>query len=99
MLSLLMIASADNYVTVNWLKENRLEKTMLRIPLKKVEEQLSPLPGLFRCHRSYLVNLGMVEKVSGNSQGYKLHLPHIDAPVPVARSVSRDLIRLVNGKA
>jgi hypothetical protein len=78
---LLFIESADNYsklVFVNGKSE------LLRSSLSRLESQLNTTK-LVRCHRSYIANLNWVEKVSGNAQGYKLHLTHTDFQVPVAR--------------
>jgi DNA-binding LytR/AlgR family response regulator len=41
-----------------------------------------------KCHRSCIVNLDKVVKVSGNAQGFKLHLKETDFVVPVARKYS-----------
>ena len=56
-----------------------------------MEKQLSDLPQFFRCHRTYLVNLDRVGHVSGNAQGYKLHLEGIDNLVPVSRSLNEEI--------
>lgn len=80
----LMIAS-DNYVEVVYRKGNTLQRSLLRAPLKQMEESLSGEPQFFRCHKSFMVNLNKVEHVSGNAQGYKLKLTQWDDPVPVSR--------------
>lgn len=83
---LLYITSADNYVEVHFLDKNQVEKKLLRNPLKVYEEQLTPYFHFWRCHKSYLVNLNRVERVSGNAQGYKLHLNSAQEQVPVSRN-------------
>jgi DNA-binding LytR/AlgR family response regulator len=81
---LLFIASADNYVEVYWESEGMEQKELLRNTLKNLSRELTTHSQLFRCHRSYLVNLEKVEKVTGNSQGYKLHIgSHV---IPVSRN-------------
>ena len=95
---LLLISAADNYVVIFQKTTSGIEKTMLRNTLKQVATQLVEYPTLFRCHRSYFVNLDLIEKVAGNSQGYKLHFPNLPDPIPVSRSVAKDLIQLVNGE-
>ncbi len=48
---------------------------------------------LVRVHRSYLVNLQRVARVSGNAQGYRLHLSAPDVePVPVGRTYSEAVL-------
>lgn len=49
-------------------------------------------PHIVRCHRSYIVNLDRVERVTGNAQGYKLHLLGGQFQVPVARQYNDSLI-------
>ncbi len=83
---ILAVESADNYVTVYFLKEGRLEKKMLRSSLQKIEEALSPFPGLERSHRSWIINLSHAGQASGNAQGLLLHVPAAELWVPVARS-------------
>lgn len=85
---LLYISAADNYVEVNYLENELPAKQLLRNTLKQIEEKYPGHPGLFRCHKSYLVNLNNVSRVSGNAQGYKLHLQGIEPPIPVSRSLN-----------
>ncbi|WP_048922273.1 LytR/AlgR family response regulator transcription factor [Rufibacter radiotolerans] len=82
---LLFIEASDNYCTVFHVEENRLQKTLLRSSLSRLENQMAA-PGIFRCHRSYLVNFSQVQQVSGNAQGYKLQFAQTAQQVPVARS-------------
>lgn len=84
--------AADNYVEVVWFSGTEVKKKLLRTTLKKMEEQLVGEPYLFRCHRSYLVNLRKVISVTGNSQGYKLVFEGNPFMVPVSRSLN-DMIR------
>lgn len=83
--NLLYIAASDNYCTVFYTEDDKQAKTLLRSSLSRLENQISA-PCIVRCHRSYLVNLDKVTSVSGNAQGYKLHLELTTEPVPVARS-------------
>ncbi len=91
--NLFFIESSDNYSTVFYQKDNTLQKELLRSSLTRLEGQIN-LPNIVRCHRSYIVNLNKVEKVTGNAQGYKLHLKSLDLTVPVARKYSEIVERL-----
>ncbi|MEZ4905648.1 MAG: LytTR family DNA-binding domain-containing protein [Spirosomataceae bacterium] len=82
--SLLFIESADNYLEVVYWIENKVQKELLRSSLSRIENQINH-SAILRCHRSYIVNLEQVKSVSGNAQGYKLHLHHWDSALPVAR--------------
>lgn len=83
---LLFIASADNYVFIYSKNSVGVRKELLRNSLNRVEEALKNYPGIFRCHRTAIVNLDNVKYATGNSQGYALQFNHIDKTVPVARS-------------
>lgn len=84
--AIICLQSSDNYVTVVELHDGELRTTMLRMTLKSAEERTNNYPHIMRCHKSYMVNLKFVSDVSGNAQGYKLHIPALDFPVPVSRS-------------
>ncbi len=90
---LLYLEAADNYVKVFARKNGILEKNMLRSTLKKMESQLEEHDQFFRCHRTYIVNLNKVEQVSGNAQGYKLHLKELEDLIPVSRSLNAEIDR------
>lgn len=81
----LFAQAADNYVDVFYLENQVAKKRTLRTTLKAVGVNLEAHPHFFRCHKSYLVNLHQVIRVSGNAQGYKLHLKDSDALIPVSR--------------
>jgi len=91
--SLYFIESSDNYSTVFYEKNQKLQKELLRSSLTRLESQISS-ENIVRCHRSFIVNLDKVEKVTGNAQGYKLHLKSPELLVPVARKYSKIIERL-----
>lgn len=91
--SLYFIESSDNYSTVFYEKQGKLQKELLRSSLTRLESQISS-ENIVRCHRSFIVNLDKVEKVTGNAQGYKLHLEAPELLVPVARKYSEVVERL-----
>lgn len=82
---LLFIRAADNYVEVYFVENKQIQKILLRNSLKALEDTLE-MKQIFRCHKSYLVNLDQVIRVSGNAQGYKLHLKACDELIPVSRA-------------
>lgn len=93
---LLFIESSDNYSTVVYLKNSptglaQPVKPLLRSSLSRLEGQIN-LPHIVRCHRSYIINLDRVERVTGNAQGYKLHLLDGQFRVPVARKYNDTLV-------
>ncbi len=88
---LLYIESSDNYCTIVYSKNGRPVKPLLRSSLSRLEGQISQ-PHIVRCHRSYVVNLDRVERVTGNAQGYKLHLFGGQFQIPVARKYNDTLV-------
>ncbi len=91
--SLYFIESSDNYSTIYFENQGKLQKELLRSSLTRLESQISS-ENIVRCHRSFIVNLDKVEKVTGNAQGYKLHLKSPELLVPVARKYSEIIERL-----
>ncbi len=88
---LLFIRAAENYVEVHYLLKQQLQRKLIRTTMKSVCDTVAHLPGLFRCHKSYLVNLSKVKRVSGNAQGFKLHLAQSEEPVPVSRNLNQEI--------
>lgn len=56
------------------------------------------LPFIIRCHRAFLVNIRMVVKVDGNSQGYKLNLEGCEEDVPVSRAYAKEVKALIENR-
>ncbi len=81
--------ASDNYLEIYYLKNEKLQKALLRNTLKNIEMDFAAFPQLFRCHRSFLINLNNIKKVEGNSQGYKLTFEKTDFQVPVARNLAK----------
>jgi len=91
--NLLFLKSANNYVEVFYLKEGKIQREILRNSLSKIIAQISS-DQFIQCHRSYFVNTQHIQKISGNAQGYKLHLnAYEEALIPVARSKGKELIQ------
>ncbi|HUP11680.1 MAG TPA: LytTR family DNA-binding domain-containing protein [Niastella sp.] len=92
------ITSADNYVRIFYVKGQQSTSHLLRNTLRKAEEVLAANPQFFRCHRAYIVNLSEVQHVSGNAQGFKLHLRDMEDTIPVSRNLNKQLSeRLTQG--
>jgi len=85
------IVAQDNYVQVYFFENEVLKNRMLRATLRKKEDLLATWPQFFRCHRTYLVNFDKVEKVSGNAQGYRLHLRGVEETIPVSRNLNEQV--------
>ncbi len=93
---LLWVESSDNYCTVVYRQGGKINRLLLRSSLSRLADQINQ-PRIVRCHRSYLVNLNRVERVTGNAQGYKLHLSGGDFIVPVSRQYNDTLVVELKG--
>ena len=82
---LVYIHSADNYVEVFYHKNGGLQHTLIRNTMKALEGKFTGHGDILRCHKSYLVNFRKVTHISGNAQGYRLHLSGVNNLIPVSR--------------
>ena len=75
----------SNYLELFYDSSN--DNDLKRLTLKEFLDQLKSYPFIFKTHRSYVVNLNAIESVSGNAQGYVLHLKNYSKrTIPVSRS-------------
>jgi DNA-binding LytR/AlgR family response regulator len=93
---LYFIKSASNYVEIYTNDNDLIKARLIRTSLKKVEELFSEFSFLFKCHRTYIVNLEKVKSISGNSQGCLLLLENSGYTVPVSRSYIKELQEKIN---
>lgn len=82
---LLFVKADGNYIELTQSNGNQITTEVKRISLTQFETQIAAYPHFFRCHRTYLVNMFKVEKVSGNSQGYQLSFNETPIKIPVSR--------------
>lgn len=92
-----MIRSDGNYLEVFFRESDTIKKHLLRNRISAVEEAL-PTPPFVQCHRSYIVNLSKVRKISGNARGYELSLEGMEAPVPVSRGKAALVLDLLKSR-
>ena len=95
--SIIYVASEGNYSQIFFRDNNSVEKKLIRVSMKNIEEQIEQFNTLVRCHRSYFVNIQNVKNVIGNARSSYINLHDIDFQVPVSRNFSRALlIRIQN---
>jgi len=87
---LLCIESEGNYLNIWCVEDGKIVSHVIRNTLKNVEEQVANAPGLFRCHRAYIVNLRYVEHADGNSQGYRIKVKYLQKLIPVSRNYTKE---------
>jgi len=84
--AILYIEAKGNYLEVNWI-ENEIRRTrMVRRTITNMENEFNASEILFRCHRSFILNLDRIENFSGNAQGLLVSLRGSRQQVPVSRS-------------
>lgn len=77
----------QNYVTIKYLKKNRVHKKIIRSTLSEVDNQI---PNAHRIHRSYLVNPDHIKRINGNSRKKKALLSIPGEKIPVSPSIKSD---------
>lgn len=76
--SIILIKSADNYIEVYYESEGIIKNQMIRSSLIKVEHMLEEFDFIFKCHRSFIVNINYIKEIEGNYLGYKLYFENIN---------------------
>lgn len=84
--SLIFIESADNYVEINYVSQNKLNKFLLRNSMKRMEELLVGT-NVCRCHRSYIVNMEHVTAMRRNAEELEMEfrIPEIKK-IPISKT-------------
>jgi len=93
--NLVCIEANDNYSAFYYYKQNLLTKELYRISMKNAESHLKGFENILRCHKSYIVNIGFIKDITGNAQGYKLHIKDIDFEIPVSRKFPKDILQKI----
>ncbi|WP_163323951.1 LytR/AlgR family response regulator transcription factor [Draconibacterium mangrovi] len=91
----LYIESTDNYVTVNFILEGKLQRKLLRNTLKNMESQLGS-ESILRCHRSFIVNTQNVDFVQKENKKLSLHLNSSEVTIPVSEKYSPLLLTVLS---
>ena len=84
---LLVLESTDNYVSVFYLLEGKVQRELLRNTMKNLEDLLKETT-ILRCHRSYMVNSENVEFVKKEGKKLLIKVRLIDKPIPVSEKYS-----------
>lgn len=83
--NIIVIKSADNYIKISYLKNEKVEMQLIRSTLKSIESLLMHKSQFVRCHRTCIVNIDFVEKMHKNYSGYNLEMNLVDEDIPVSR--------------
>jgi DNA-binding LytR/AlgR family response regulator len=83
--SLLLVRSANNYVEIFYREHGITKSQMVRCSMNRAETAVKEFDFVLRCHRMYIINTNHINKIEGNSQGYKIALEGINFPVFVSQ--------------
>lgn len=93
--ALLFIRSANNYIEVFWKDGEVIRNQMVRCSMTTAEDIVKEYKFIFKCHRSFIVNIYYIERFEGNSQGYKLFFENVSFPIPVSKNSATRLKELI----
>jgi len=89
--NLVYIEAQENYSKIVWREEDKVKEKILRVTLKKLEEQLVD-DVILRCHRSYIINTKVDFSIYGNSNGYWLKSKLVKQKIPISRSMGKEIV-------
>ena len=84
---LLLLKSENNYISIFYLENEKVEKKLIRTNLKKLESELTEFPYLLRVHRSYMVNLEKIASVHRKKGSFQIQLVQLpEMPLKVSET-------------
>ncbi len=90
--SVMWIEAADNYVIIKYQNQDKLSDFLLRNSLKHLSEDFQDTP-LFRCHRSYMVNVDHAVALKKGPDGLIIEMDIPGNEVPVSKSYKEETTR------
>ena len=93
--TLLLIRSANNYIEIFWKEGDAVRNQMVRCSMITAEGIVKEFKFIFKCHRSFIVNINYIERFEGNSQGYKLYFDSVNFAIPVSKTSVDKLKELI----
>lgn len=89
--NLIMIESADNYVCVYYLSDQKVKKTMVRNTLNRIAEYMNGTH-IVRCHRSYMINLDHAQVLHRDKEGVFIEVGIEGIPdIPISRTYAQNV--------
>ena len=93
--NLIYLEAEDNYVAIHHLEDQNLVKTLIRKSLRSIQEQ-GVHPQLYRCHRSFMINLQHLQHLKGNKNKLNVQIAHVDKPIVVSRQYIDELLLMTS---
>jgi len=91
---LVFVEAQENYSRFVWLEGDEINEKILRVTLKKIEDQIADAD-IVRCHRSYIINTSFPYTLRGNSNGYRLTSKKFRDVIPISRSLGKEIIAIL----
>lgn len=92
---LMSVEAQGNYSMFNLLQDGVVNRKILHITMKAIEESLAEYEFIVRCHKSYMINIQHIAKVTGNSRGYLVNFEVDTEPVPVSRNFQKNVMEVI----
>jgi len=92
---LMSVEAQGNYSMFVLVQNKVVNRKILHITMKAIEEGLAEYEFVVRCHKSYMVNIQHIAKVTGNSRGYLVHFDEETEPVPVSRNFQKNVMEVI----
>jgi hypothetical protein len=84
----LFVEAFENYITVVWENNHTIKKQMIRMTMKDAIKQMND-PLIVFSHRSFIINLRKVQKVSSNGGLSILWLKNIETSIPLSATFKK----------
>ena len=91
----LLLESTDNYVSVMYYLNGKIQRRLLRNTLKCMESDLSNR-SIIRCHRSFMVNTENVEFIHKGNKSLQLKIRNYEPMIPVSQKYLSRFIGLLS---
>lgn len=91
----LFLEVIKNNIYIYYIDGETVNTRIIRNTLVSVMEDLSNYDKIFRCHRSYVINLNNVTSSSGNSNGYRVKFKKYDHQISISRQYAPDFRKLM----
>jgi len=82
---LMLIRSADNYVSIVYKEKNEVKQKMLRNTITNIQSKLRGYPEFLRCHRTCIINSHYIVNLTNSYKGYRLKILDYEDEIPVSR--------------
>ena len=90
---ILYIKAASNYIDVYYIdNDQNMKHALIRNTLTAIHQHLKTQSDtFFRCHNSYIINRKNIDRVIGNSAGYKAVLKYTNIEIPISKKYKEQI--------